>query len=231
MMSFLAGWSRETVNTVSDVVGIVAVLAGLCLLLLLDSRNAAGRAVARSAKAGALVLLGFSVLVIGGRFEVLPSASTSSETTAGGTDEQSPATTTASTADGSTSTTEAEDGDSTSTPVGPPAPSDPVDEGADDEIDDESGDEPDASTDDEPAEPRGSPGSYTVEAGDSFWSIAESMLEESRDGPVTDAEVAPYWQSLVDVNVDGLVEAGNPDLILPGQVLQVPSVTASTPAT
>ncbi len=38
----------------------------------------------------------------------------------------------------------------------------------------------------------------------------------------TDAEVAPYWQEVIDTNQDRYVQPGNPNLILPGQVIDLP---------
>jgi hypothetical protein len=64
---------------------------------------------------------------------------------------------------------------------------------------------------------------WVVEFGDSFWSIAEEAVAErtTRRRP-TEAEVAAYWRRLVDANRDRLVDARNPDLLLPGQRLVVP---------
>ncbi|MGI9607832.1 MAG: LysM peptidoglycan-binding domain-containing protein [Acidimicrobiales bacterium] len=62
-----------------------------------------------------------------------------------------------------------------------------------------------------------------VMPGDHFWSIAEETLETSWGrGDLTDREIAGYWQTLIDANLDQLVEPDNPDLLLPGQVLTLP---------
>ncbi len=61
----------------------------------------------------------------------------------------------------------------------------------------------------------------TVQPGDHFWSIAESELVAARSRPVSDSEIDPYWRRLVAAN---LVEVPNPDLLFPGQVVQVPPV-------
>lgn len=61
-----------------------------------------------------------------------------------------------------------------------------------------------------------------VEAGQSFWSIAEDALEAAGRDTVTDSDVVPYWRQLIDVNRGRLADPGNPDLIFPGQVLTLP---------
>jgi len=38
----------------------------------------------------------------------------------------------------------------------------------------------------------------------------------------TDAEVEPYWRRLIDLNRSRLVDPGNPDLIFPTQVFDLP---------
>jgi hypothetical protein len=64
---------------------------------------------------------------------------------------------------------------------------------------------------------------WTVEPGDSFWAIAEEHLrDEWSRAELSDGEVATYWRTLIDANTDRLVEPGNPDLLLPGQVLILP---------
>ena len=98
-------------------------------------------------------------------------------------------------------------------PVEPPQPETPP---ADDDVDGSEG-------------PRGPPSTYEVAAGDNFWTIAESVLEAETGGPVSDGEIHGYWLDLIDANADQLVEPGNPDLIVPGQLLDVPPVGGASP--
>ena len=65
------------------------------------------------------------------------------------------------------------------------------------------------------------PGSWTVEAGDSFWSIAEETVAPTRDEP-HDRRVIGYWRRLVEANRGRLLDPGNPDLLVPGQELLLP---------
>ena len=66
--------------------------------------------------------------------------------------------------------------------------------------------------------------SGTVQAGESFWSIAEQVA-----GPdATLQQVTQVWAGIVDANAGQLVQPGNPDLILPGQVMVLPG-SASSP--
>ncbi|MEO6317281.1 MAG: LysM domain-containing protein [Acidimicrobiales bacterium] len=62
---------------------------------------------------------------------------------------------------------------------------------------------------------------HTVVVGESFWGIAEQ--EAGAGTSPTTAEVGSYWAELVAANSDRLVEPGNPDLLLPGQVLVLPA--------
>lgn len=64
---------------------------------------------------------------------------------------------------------------------------------------------------------------WTVESGDSFWTIAEETLSDVWGrSDLTEEEIADYWRVLIDANEDRLIDAGNPDLILPGQELVLP---------
>jgi hypothetical protein len=63
---------------------------------------------------------------------------------------------------------------------------------------------------------------WTVQAGEHLWSIAEAVLRETWQRPPTDTETQAYWQGLVAANREALVDRGNPDLILPGQVFTLP---------
>ena len=71
------------------------------------------------------------------------------------------------------------------------------------------------------------PATWTVQAGDHLWHIAEVTVQHGRAHAASDAEVATYWHALIDANCDRLVAAGNPDLIVPGQQFLLPSVTAA----
>ena len=62
---------------------------------------------------------------------------------------------------------------------------------------------------------------WTVEPGDSFWSIAEEVMGEALGRDPTDGEVERYWRALVEANRDRLLTA-NPDLIVAGQVFRLP---------
>lgn len=64
--------------------------------------------------------------------------------------------------------------------------------------------------------------SIVVERGDNLWDIAEDRLEDDLGRDATDAEVAPYWQEVIDTNQDRYVQPGNPSLILPGQIIDLP---------
>jgi nucleoid-associated protein YgaU/DNA-binding SARP family transcriptional activator len=79
----------------------------------------------------------------------------------------------------------------------------------------------------------------SVERGDNFWEIAEVELTRAWGRAPTDAEIAGYWQTLIDHNRDRLLPPGDPDLIYPGQAFTAPATTAdphapaapATPAT
>lgn len=76
----------------------------------------------------------------------------------------------------------------------------------------------------EVASPPAAPATWTVAAGESLWSIAGELLADAWGRPATDPEIAPYWHHLVTANRGRLVDPADPDLIHPGQVLEVPAV-------
>lgn len=63
----------------------------------------------------------------------------------------------------------------------------------------------------------------TVETGDHFWSLSEDALAEVWGRPPTDAEIAPYWQQVVEANRERLAPPHDPSLIYPGQVFLMPN--------
>jgi nucleoid-associated protein YgaU len=81
-----------------------------------------------------------------------------------------------------------------------------------------------------PAETRAAPPAstpattHTVVPGDTFWSIAEDVLRT--DGrAASDHDVVSYWHALIDRNRDRLRVPGEPDLIFPGQVFELPPLS------
>lgn len=63
-----------------------------------------------------------------------------------------------------------------------------------------------------------------VSPGDSFWRLAEETLASAWGRAPGDAEIDPYWRDLVELNRHRLLEPGNPDHLVPGQVLELPEV-------
>ncbi|WP_436794055.1 LysM peptidoglycan-binding domain-containing protein [Actinospongicola halichondriae] len=240
-MANLFGADRDTIDAVTDVLGIGAVLVALALFVLLESRRAAGRAASRGLGVSAFAVTVLALVIIGGRFQWIPDAADSesaasvSPSTTVGTDDSTPSTTTSSTA----VTTTVDEGDvapdgadvsTTTVVVGPPAPPAPPTTSPSEAVPPDTVDDPIGV--DAPVDPgRGPPAASTYEVvdGDNFWSIAETMLETDTGGPVSDAQVVSYWQTLIDANADQLVEPGNPDLIVPGQMLDVPPIGGAAP--
>jgi hypothetical protein len=64
---------------------------------------------------------------------------------------------------------------------------------------------------------------YTVSAGQSFWSIAQSVLTQRLGHPPTAGEVADYWARLVAANRGRLPVPSNPNLLYPGSIVLIPT--------
>lgn len=90
-----------------------------------------------------------------------------------------------------------------------------------------------------PAEPSAAPSTrpapvteqreVRIEPGDHFWALAERDLAEVLGRPATDSEVVPHWQAILEANADRLQVPGNPDLLLPGQLVVLPPVVEVSP--
>lgn len=72
-----------------------------------------------------------------------------------------------------------------------------------------------------PPSPPSAPDGWRVEPGDHLWSIATATLAAAADGEPTTQEVHAYWRALVSANAH---QVDDPDLIRPGQVLDLPPV-------
>lgn len=64
--------------------------------------------------------------------------------------------------------------------------------------------------------------SWSVTEGEHFWQIATEVLEERSGTAPSESDVDAYWRRLIERNQHRLVDPGNPDLLLPGQVLDLP---------
>lgn len=77
-----------------------------------------------------------------------------------------------------------------------------------------------------PAAPTASvqPLEWIVEPGDNFWFKAASELTHALGRAPSDAEIVPYWHTLIEANRAMLADPVNPDLIFPGQHFTVPPI-------
>ena len=66
-------------------------------------------------------------------------------------------------------------------------------------------------------------GSAVVQPGDHLWKISATHLEGILDRPAEPGEIDPYWRVVIEVNRASLT-SGNPDLIFPGEVIELPEV-------
>lgn len=65
---------------------------------------------------------------------------------------------------------------------------------------------------------------WTTEAGDHLWAIAESTVADH--GVLVESHtVESYWLELIEHNRSRLLDQHNPDLIVPGQVFHLPPVS------
>ena len=74
------------------------------------------------------------------------------------------------------------------------------------------------------SEPASIPETIVVEKGDHLWKIAARRLG---DGSTND-EIAPYWREVVEINTP-LLRSGDPDLIYPGEVVELPRLSPGRP--
>ncbi len=65
---------------------------------------------------------------------------------------------------------------------------------------------------------------WTVEAGDHLWAIAEETVIDAWGRQPSDGEIVEYWVALIAHNRSRLPDPDNPDLIVPGQIIELPPV-------
>jgi len=73
-------------------------------------------------------------------------------------------------------------------------------------------------------DPRGAvaDSAWQVRPGDSFWSIAREVLVQHGEDRPSDEEIADYWRRLLSANGAQLSSSDHPDLLFPGQIVEVP---------
>ena len=71
--------------------------------------------------------------------------------------------------------------------------------------------------------PAASEDSVVVIPGDHLWKISERRLGEVLRRVPSDVEVSPYWRDVISANRASL-RSGDPDLIYPGERVELPSV-------
>lgn len=78
---------------------------------------------------------------------------------------------------------------------------------------------------DHPATPAPAPAprSWTIRSGEHFWGVAEEVLRSAWGRVPRDREITPYWRQIVEANRSRLADANNEDLLIPGQVIELPS--------
>lgn len=65
----------------------------------------------------------------------------------------------------------------------------------------------------------GEAGSVTVVKGDHLWKISARRLGDD----ASNREISPYWRQVVALNTPRL-RSGDPDLIYPGEIVEVPPI-------
>ena len=70
------------------------------------------------------------------------------------------------------------------------------------------------------------PRQVTVVEGDHLWKISKRHLEDQMQRLPANSEIGPYWRNVIDENLATL-RSGDPDLIYPGEVIELPETTVS----
>jgi nucleoid-associated protein YgaU len=65
------------------------------------------------------------------------------------------------------------------------------------------------------------PAKVTVQSGDNLWVLCRRHLTSALGRRPASGEIAPYWQKVIARNQPDLI-SGNPDLIYPGEVIEMP---------
>lgn len=66
----------------------------------------------------------------------------------------------------------------------------------------------------------------TVVKGDHLWKISKRHLEVRMQRRPSNSEISPYWRQVIDENAENL-RSGDPDLIYPGELIELPEARLS----
>ena len=66
----------------------------------------------------------------------------------------------------------------------------------------------------------------TVVEGDHLWKISKRHLEGHMQRRPANSEISPYSRAVIDENMENL-RSGDPDLIYPGEVIELPAAALS----
>jgi nucleoid-associated protein YgaU len=72
----------------------------------------------------------------------------------------------------------------------------------------------------------GQPQEVVVMKGDHLWKISKRHLEARMKRLPANSDISPYWRDVMERNVDNL-RSGDPDLIYPGEVIEMPEAGLS----
>ncbi|MEE9416218.1 MAG: hypothetical protein V3V01_13120 [Acidimicrobiales bacterium] len=67
------------------------------------------------------------------------------------------------------------------------------------------------------------PATWRVDDGEHFWYIAGQTLAERTGQVPSNVEIDRYWRKLIELNQGRLIDPANPDLIVAGQVFELPT--------
>lgn len=70
------------------------------------------------------------------------------------------------------------------------------------------------------------PRQVTVAEGDHLWKISKRHLEDQMQRLPASSEIGPYWRQVIGENLATL-RSGDPDLIYPGEVIELPATAVS----
>jgi nucleoid-associated protein YgaU len=67
------------------------------------------------------------------------------------------------------------------------------------------------------------PDAWVVRPGDHLWRIAEETLARAWGRAPSDREIDPFWRTVIKRNRSALHDPANPDLLFPGDRIEVPA--------